>query len=131
MLSKKKHLSYLQSLIKLRCPKCREGSLFIKEGLFIYSDMLGMDENCSVCGQKYEIEPGFWIGAMWISYPIVVAIELPFLFLALFADGWHTWAYFGGMVVAFLTLWPFMLRVGRSAWIHISIHYDENSNKIT
>lgn len=90
--------------------------------------MLGMPENCSVCGQKYDIEYGFWIGAMWISYPIVVAIEMPFLFLALFAEGMLTWIYFGGMVLAFLITWPFILRVGRSAWIHVSIHFDAHWN---
>mgnify|MGYP002628387806 FL=1 len=85
-----------------------------------------MPENCSVCKQKFDIEPGFWIGAMWISYPIVVVIEMPFLFLALFAEGAMTWAYFGFMVLAFLVLWPLILRLGRSSWIHVSIRYEED-----
>lgn len=125
MKGKKKKRSYFQSLIQLRCPKCREGSLFTKEGLLVYTNMLDMDEKCVVCNQKFEIEPGFWVGAMWISYPIVVAIELPFLFLALFAEGNMTWVYFSAMIGAFLVFWPFILRVGRSVWIHINVRNEE------
>ena len=112
------------SLLGLKCPRCRTGNLFHKGGLFQYSRVLEMPEKCSVCGQKYDIEPGFWIGAMWISYPIVVALEMPFLFLALFADGIMTWVYFGLMMASFFIFWPLILRLGRSAWIHVSIRYD-------
>lgn len=116
------------SLLGLKCPRCRKGKLFKKGGLFQYSEVLEMPENCPTCGQKYDIEPGFWIGAMWISYPIVVALEMPFLFLALFADGVMTWVYFGCMMAAFFVFWPLILRLGRSAWIHVSIRYEENIN---
>jgi len=86
-----------------------------------------MHANCDNCGQKFEIEPGFWIGALWASYPIVVAIETPFLMLALFADtAADTWMYFGCMVVAFGLLFPLMLRLGRSIWAHVFIRYKEN-----
>lgn len=116
--------SFWLSLFRLKCPRCRQGKLFNKGGLFQYRDVLDMPEKCGVCNQKFDIEPGFWIGAMWISYPIVVAIETPFLFLALFADGIMTWVYFACMIVAFLIFWPFILRLGRSSWIHVSIRYD-------
>ncbi len=116
--------SLIQSLLSLKCPRCRKGDLFNKTGLFRYNEILEMPERCSHCGQKYEIENGFWIGAMWISYPIVVAIEMPFLFLALFSDGIMTWVYFGLMVLAFLVLWPLILRLGRSSWIHIAVRYE-------
>jgi len=86
-----------------------------------------MHEYCMVCNQKFEIEPGFWIGAMWISYPIVVAIELPFLFLALVADGNLIWVYFGLMIIAFLIFWPLMLRLGRSSWAHICIRKEKQT----
>ncbi|MEJ6583860.1 MAG: DUF983 domain-containing protein [Crocinitomicaceae bacterium] len=118
--------SIWSSLFGLKCPRCRKGNLFVKGGLFQYKKILDMPENCSVCKQKFDIEPGFWIGAMWISYPIVVVIEMPFLFLALFAEGAMTWAYFGFMVLAFLVLWPLILRLGRSSWIHVSIRYEED-----
>ena len=69
------------------------------------------------------MEPGFWLGSLWTSYPIVILIEVPFLFAALFADGMMVWGYFTMMIVAFLIAWPLMLRLGRSIWIHLNVRY--------
>lgn len=86
--------------------------------------MLGMPERCSHCGLKYDLEPGFWLGALWTSYPIVVLLELPFLITALMLDGIGMWLSFVGMVMAFFIAWPLMLRLGRSFWIHINVRYE-------
>ncbi len=128
-MSAQRSISLIRSMFGLKCPRCRKGDLFTRKGLFVYQEILEMPDNCSVCDQKYNIEPGFWIGAMWISYPFVVAIEMPFLFLALFADGNYVWMYFGLMIVAFLISWPFLVRIGRSAWIHLAIRYDSEARK--
>jgi hypothetical protein len=86
--------------------------------------MLDMPENCPHCGQKYCIEPGFWLGSLWTSYPIVILTELPFLFGALISD--HPFWFFGGMLIAFVIVYPVMLRLGRSIWIHLNIRKLEN-----
>ncbi len=83
--------------------------------------MLQMHENCPNCGLKYELEPGFWLGALWTSYPIVVAIELPFLFLAILAEGNMVWLWFALMIIFMAIGYPVMTRLGRSAWIHLNV----------
>lgn len=123
MIAKK---TFWGSVFGLKCPRCRKGNLFLKGRLFQYSQTLEMPENCSVCHQKYDIESGFWIGAMWISYPFIVILETPFLFFALFAEGMTTWIYFTFMVLAFIIFMPMILRLGRSLWIHISVRYEED-----
>ena len=32
-----------------------------------------MNDTCGNCGHKYEIEPGFFFGAMFVSYALIVA----------------------------------------------------------
>lgn len=88
--------------------------MFVKKGLFVYHNPLDMHESCSNCGQKYEIEPGFWIGALWASYPIVVLIETPFLFAAIASEDMNVWITFGAMILAFAFFFPLMVRMGRS-----------------
>jgi len=112
------------SILKLKCPKCRQGNLFTEKGMFRYTHILAMPEQCAVCKQYFEIEPGFWIGALWTSYPIVIAIEVPFLLMALLSTTVSPWVSFGCMLFAFLIFYPIMLRLGRSIWIHISISFD-------
>lgn len=121
-----KHRNLWASVFYCRCPRCRQGRLFKKNGLIVYRDMLGSNDDCEYCGLHYEIEPGFWLGSLWASYPIVVIVEMPFLFLALFAEGNMVWVWFGCMLLAFLITWPIMLRLGRSLWIHTNIRYEGN-----
>lgn len=117
---------FVKSIISLTCPQCRKEKLFVKKGLFVYSKMLSMPENCSNCGQKFEIEPGFWYGALWTSYPLVVMVELPFLLTAYYSTFGNPWIAFLMMLGAFFLCWPFFLRLGRSIWIHIWVKYQPN-----
>ena len=113
--------SLTHSILGLHCPQCRKGNLFKKKGLIVYTDMLDMYEECSECNLHYNLENGFWLGSLWTSYPIVILIEVPFLFAALFAEGYMTWVYFALMLLSFLITWPLMLRLGRSIWIHLNV----------
>lgn len=118
-------MTKLLSILKLKCPQCRKGDLFVKLGLFRFRKVLEMHENCPNCGLKYELEPGFWIGSLWTSYPIVVLIELPFLLSTILIDSVNILVIFSLMIVAMLLFYPFMLRIGRAIWIHIFIPYKQ------
>ncbi len=87
-----------------------------------------MHKQCSHCGQRFEPEPGFYFGAMFISY----------IFLAFFSLG-----VVGGLVFyfkmsvefAFLILLGILalmfvwnLRFSRSIWIHLVVKYDPAAN---
>jgi len=119
----KKYNRY-RSILTLKCPRCGQGDLFTKKGIFVYKNMMDMPIVCPTCDQKYEIEPGFWIGALWTSYPIVILIEFPFLMMALFSETLGPWIPLSLMFVAFYFAYPVMLRLGRSIWIHSWIGYD-------
>ena len=124
----KKSISLAKSMITLKCPRCRQGNLFNTGGLFNFNKILDMPDKCDHCGQTFELEPGFWIGALWTSYPLVIAIEIPFLLMALLSKSISPWLSFSFMLLAFVVFYPLMLRLGRSLWIHISIRYDEETN---
>ena len=124
MVLKSNKLSLYKSIFGLKCPRCRSGSLFVRKGLIVYKEMLKMPKECSKCKLHFDMEPGFWLGSLWTSYPIVVLIEVPFLLAALFADGMMVWAYFTLMLVSFLITWPLMLRLGRSIWIHLNVRHE-------
>ena len=121
-----KEIGFYSSILRLRCPKCRQETMFKKKGLFVYRKPLDMHEKCINCGQKYEIEPGFWLGALWTSYPIVVVIETPFIFYAISTPEMSVAAMFALMIALFFILFPAITRLGRSIWAHIFIKYQSN-----
>ena len=68
--------SSLAALLALRCPRCHEGKLFSHSALNLRK-FDEMPAACSVCGQAFEPEVGFYWGAMYISYgfsTIIVAV---------------------------------------------------------
>jgi uncharacterized protein (DUF983 family) len=50
----------LWDLARLRCPVCREGTVF--KGPY------SMRPDCPKCGVHFERENGYFMGAMWIAY---------------------------------------------------------------
>lgn len=44
----------VKGLFLMRCPKCREGRIFINKSIFPLSECLKINETCTVCGQKLK-----------------------------------------------------------------------------
>ena len=103
--------SLLAALLRLRCPRCREGRLF--------SGMFRMNDPCLVCGLVLEREPGYFFGAMYFSYALAAACLLPIFFLL--------WWLFPNLpllvlpllaLLLFLPLVPVMFRYSRALWLY-------------
>lgn len=67
--------AYLSSILSCKCPRCRKGKLFKYKAYQLRKAAI-MYEDCTVCKLHFEIEPGFFWGAMYISYAFSVAISV-------------------------------------------------------
>ncbi len=63
----------IYSIAKFKCPQCQEGDFFLSHP-YDLKNAGKLHENCSECGLKYAKEPGFYFGAMYVSYAFGVAI---------------------------------------------------------
>jgi hypothetical protein len=78
-----------------------------------------MYQQCSVCNLKYEREPGYFLGAMYISYGLaLVTIALLALVVWTLTGWWITKAAIWG-VVLFLPLAPAITLLARVLWIYL------------
>ena len=72
-----------KSLIKAqfygKCPRCREGDIF-KYPIRNVLKFSAMYDDCPHCGASFSPEPGFYFGAMFVSYALTVAL---FIFVGL------------------------------------------------
>ena len=66
--------SKLNSILTGTCPRCQNESMYLDKNPLHFSKILKMHENCSHCGLKYQIEPSFFYGAMYVSYGLNVAL---------------------------------------------------------
>jgi len=55
------------SIFNFKCPRCHEGDLFETE-TFSFQKSFDMHDKCPHCNLNYMPEPGFYYGAMFISY---------------------------------------------------------------
>ena len=68
MEKKKKNLVW--RIITEKCPHCGTGQIFEKQKHF--AQLPEMKMRCDACGYLYNREPGYFLGAMYISYGFAV-----------------------------------------------------------
>ncbi|WP_332368901.1 DUF983 domain-containing protein [Spirosoma telluris] len=78
-----------------------------------------MYEHCPHCGLRYEVEPGYFIGAMYVSYGISggVALVLGFLLFYLGHDP-EGWIYAAAIIPVMILIAPINFRISRVIWLH-------------
>ncbi len=90
-----------------------------------------MNKACPVCGLNLEQEPGYYYGAMFVSYAFAI-IELA-IFLAaikLFSKGPLSIETIMIVISAvYLLLAPINFRWGRSGWIALFFKHHKNTGK--
>lgn len=113
--------SYLSSLLKYKCPRCRQGKLFIEP--FKMSSPLDMHKTCSHCHLNFTPEPGYYWGAMFLSY---ILSAFPLMGIVLYCMFGLEFSVVSsllvGIFIAALCYFKLM-RFSRSLWIHIMISY--------
>lgn len=107
--------SMFSDIIHQRCPRCRLGAIFRGS---IFRGFPKMHEQCSVCDLRFEREPGYFLGSMYISYGLALLIIVVFtVVLWATTDWWITSATIWG-VVLFLPCAPTITLFSRVLWIY-------------
>lgn len=118
-------MNFLTSVFKYKCPRCRKGDLFTAP--FKFTDPLNMPDECSVCGQKTSPEPGFYYGAMFISYIFTGFLYLGIIGFLIIKMGLSVNQSFL-ILLAFVAITFFKTaRLARSFWIHFIVKYEPSS----
>jgi len=110
--------------MRLRCPRCGRGELFPRKRILLDFDFR-MHPRCPVCNESFYREPGFYYGAMFISY---IASSFFSLALAgaciLFLHMPWEWAVFLVAVCLFLG-YGYLFKLSRSLWLLLFVRADK------
>ena len=80
-----------------------------------------MPDRCSHCKQKFEIEPGFWYGAMYFSYLLGLIGLIPVAIVLYILSAFDFTTNLIVMSVYLVILIPLLFRYSRVFWIYIFI----------
>lgn len=107
----------INSLLE-KCPKCGKGKMF-EQGARLFQ-IPPMKEKCELCGYKFDREPGYFLGAMYISYGLAVfqGIITFLICYFMFPNLATIWTPVFIMLVIIIMA-PKNYRLARSIYVHI------------
>jgi uncharacterized protein (DUF983 family) len=113
--------STLASILQQRCPRCRIGRIFQSS---IFRGFPKMCERCSICDLKFEREPGYFLGAMYISFALGVLVMAPIAAVLWFFTGWWITKIILWAAILFLPFAPTITLFARVLWIYLDQRID-------
>ena len=101
------------------CPRCRKGRVFPP----VTRHPVGMHRTCPECGLEFEREPGYFLGAMYLSYGLGIAV-LAAPVTTMLVRGSPPPAILAVAAVTLAVLSPWLFRASRVLWLHFDDHFD-------
>lgn len=116
----------LYSTLANKCPQCHQSNVFVTNNPYNLKRFDKMNVTCDCCGVRFEKEPGFYQGAMYVSYALMVGwFVITWVF-----DTYVTQAeikyYLAFLITTTILFMPLTFRISRLLWINFFIHYDKS-----
>ena len=121
--------SKLNSILTGSCPRCQNESMYLDKNPLHFSKILKMNEKCSHCGLKYQIEPSFFYGAMYVSYGLNVALSVAAFVVSFMILNSSLKTAFISIIISNVVLFPFVLRWSRNIYINMFVSYKPDFKK--
>jgi uncharacterized protein (DUF983 family) len=119
-------ISQFYAALHSKCPKCRTGNMFATP---IYTPRgQKMNSTCPHCNYQFEIEPGYFYVAMFVSYALNIA-EMVSLAVGTYilTSSENPWIYATILLSVAFILSPFNFRYSRVAllyWLTPGVYYE-------
>ena len=116
--------SKVYSIVTGKCPVCHTGKMYQNPNAYKLSSTLKMHERCTHCKTKFKIEPSFFYGAMYVSYPVgIIFAGIAFVIFFYFLEFGRLTSFIA-IAVILLILLPVIVRVSRNIWINFFFKFD-------
>ena len=109
--------SLLTAIGQGRCPRCREGYIF-KYPLSQFTKFSVMNHTCDKCEATFEPEPGFYFGAMYVSYAFTVGIFIGVTLLLHYFVKPAEWVYILAIILSSILFIPVSFRYSRILFLY-------------
>lgn len=87
-----------------------------------------MKKNCQSCGQSFEPEPGFYFGAMFVSYGVNTALFIGvWVLLSIFVENYSLTTLLSLLGLTVILFLPLTYRLSRAVWLAIFVRFQEDA----
>lgn len=120
----------LRSLFFHKCPRCFEGEMFPDPNPYHLKQTAVMHNHCPDCGLNFEPEPGYFYGAMYVSYAFTIAIGVGvFILHYLLHSQVNAFWFIMELSLTLLVLAPYTFRIARVIWLSFFVKFDQEIRK--
>jgi uncharacterized protein (DUF983 family) len=109
------------SLVRCKCPECRQGNVFVNKSVFPLGKCLQIVDNCPVCGYKMKHESNNGGGINYALTVLLFFLNLcwywPIFGLSYKDDS--IFYYLGTSIVVVILVQPWLMRVSRMLYIYL------------
>ncbi|MBI3133536.1 MAG: DUF983 domain-containing protein [Bacteroidetes bacterium] len=115
----------IYSILNNKCPVCHEGEFYEVRNPYDLKNFSKNYERCSVCNHKFEMETGFFYGAMYVSYALSVAFSVSiFVAIGVLFPQSPYYVYLIAILTGIVVLMPVTYRLSRLVWMNFFYHYE-------
>jgi hypothetical protein len=123
--------NYFWTIFNQKCPHCRKGDLFKVKNPYRLKTLFNMYDHCPICGQRTEIEPGFYYGTSYVSYALTVAFSAStfvawWVLIGLSTEDNRLFWWLGINGALMILLQPYFMRLSRAIWLSFFVKYNAN-----
>jgi len=120
----------LNSIFYHKCPRCLEGDIYANKSSYDLKNITNMKHSCDKCDLDFEREPGYYYGAMYVSYALTIAMAVA-LFVAYFVlfPTFNSVTYIVALTIMLLVLAPWTFRTSRVIWLNFFIKFKPEIQK--
>lgn len=111
-------MNVLQAVVKCKCPRCRQGDVY-PHGAYNLLRFFKMNDRCQQCDVRLEPEPGFYQGAMYVSYAFSVAGLVVVGILLYYTLNPSQWVYISSIIGVMFLLAPLNFRYSRILYLYL------------
>lgn len=113
------------SMLMGKCPKCKSEKIFKKKGNLLLFRIPKMNSKCEKCNFIFDKEAGFFFGAMFVSYALIVAESVAFFVILHVLLSFTFLITFISIIVLITLIGTINYRLSRIIWVYL--FYSENA----
>lgn len=116
--------SKLYSILFNKCPRCQKGNFFAVNNPYNLKKFDEMNPRCPCCDERFEREPGYYTGALYVSYAYYTALIVTSFMVFEVLFEWDLTYFLTVLISLIILLTPPVFRLARLTWINFFISYD-------
>ena len=112
------------AIFRYKCPHCHEGQFFVDNNPYNLSKAGDILDECPVCHRRYTPEPGFYYGAMYVSYALAVAtfVAAYVATIVLYPEA-STGLTVGVVLASLIFSSPYLYALSKTIWASLFMSY--------